>query len=73
MSNHAKFLDHVILISWIFFEIFTSGSYHRNMKALRILASNSWYLNKMANWCASNDVLNTAISLITSVSNNVWS
>ena len=41
MSNHTKFLDHVTLISWIFLEIFTSSRYHRDMKALKILASNS--------------------------------
>ena len=41
MSNHTKFLDQVTLISWIFFEIFTSGRYHRDMKALKILAFNS--------------------------------
>ena len=39
--NHAKFLDYVTLISWNFFEIFTSGRYHRDMKALKILASGS--------------------------------
>ena len=27
----------------------------------------------MANWCASDDILNTTFSLITSVSNNLWS
>ena len=39
MSIHTKFLDHVILMSWTFFETFTSGRYHRDMKALKILAS----------------------------------
>ena len=27
----------------------------------------------MANWCASDDILNTTFSLITSVSNNLYS
>ena len=41
-----------------FFEIFISGRYHRDMKALKILASNSKHSRiygiflKMANWCA---------------------
>ena len=43
MLNHTKFLDHITLISWGFFEIFTSVNYHRDMKALKILASNSKY------------------------------
>ena len=62
-----------------FFEIFTSGRYHRDMKALKILASNSnhfriygifkkWQIG----WRASNDILNTTFSLITSVSKNLW-
>ena len=43
ISNHTKFMDHVTLISYItcFVEIFTSGRYHKDMKALKILASNS--------------------------------
>ena len=41
MSNHTKFLDHVTLIAWIFFGIFTNSRYHRDMKAMKILASNS--------------------------------
>ena len=44
MSNHIKFLDHVTFTSWIFFEIFTSGRHHRDhrdMKAPKILVSNS--------------------------------
>ena len=41
MSNHTKFLDYVTLISWNLFEIFASDRYHRNMKALKILTSNS--------------------------------
>ena len=44
MSNQMKFLDHVTLISWIFFEIFTRGRYHRDIKALKILAPNSKHL-----------------------------
>ena len=41
MSNHTKFLEHVTLISSIFFEIFTTGRYHKDIKALKMLASNS--------------------------------
>ena len=41
MSNHTKFLDHITLISRIFLKIFTSGRYHRDMEAMKILASNS--------------------------------
>ena len=37
MLNHA---GHVTLTSWIFFQIFTSGRSHRDMKILKILASN---------------------------------
>ena len=46
MSN-TKFLNHVTLISSVFFvfflkkKTFTSGRYHRDMKTLEILASNS--------------------------------
>ena len=42
MSNHKKFMDHVTLISYIpyLFEIFTNGRYHKDMKVLKILASN---------------------------------
>ena len=36
--NHP---GHVILTSWIFLEIFTSGRYHRDIEILKILASNS--------------------------------
>ena len=59
-----------------FFEIFTSGRYNRDMKALKILVSSIsefMVFLKMANWCASDDILNTTFSLITSVSNNLWS
>ena len=38
MINHP---GHVTLTSWIFLEIFTSGRYHRDMKIVKILASNS--------------------------------
>ena len=38
MLNH---LGHVTLTLWIFFEIFTSDRYYRDMKVPRILASNS--------------------------------
>ena len=41
MSNHSKFLKHITLISWSFFEIITSGKCHRDMKELETLASNS--------------------------------
>ena len=41
MSNHTKRLDHATLITWVFFEIFTSDRYYRGMKALEILAPNS--------------------------------
>ena len=60
-----------------FFEIFTSGRYHTDMKALRILASNSKHFRiysiskKMTNWCASDGILNAAF-FITSVSNKLW-
>ena len=40
MSNHTKLLDNVTLIPLIF-QIFVSGRYHRDMKALEILVSNS--------------------------------
>ena len=58
-----------------FFEIFTSGRYHRDMKALKILAPNSKHFrihgtfNKWKLVCLG---LNTTFSLIT-VSNNLWS
>ena len=49
MSNHTKFLDRVTL-SHGFFEIFTIGICHRDMKALKILAlqafENLWYFLK---------------------------
>ena len=38
MLNHP---GHVTLTSWIYLEIFTSGSYERDMKILKRLASNS--------------------------------
>ena len=38
MLNHP---GHVTFILWIFFGIFTSGKYHRDMKIPKILASNS--------------------------------
>ena len=38
MLNH---LGHVTLTSWIFFEVFTSVKYHRDMEILKILACNS--------------------------------
>ena len=41
MVNHP---GHVTLTSWIFFEIFTSGRYHRDMNILKILLSNSKWL-----------------------------
>ena len=40
MLNHTKYLDDVTLTSF-FFLIFTSARYHRDMNALKILASNS--------------------------------
>ena len=62
-----------------FFESFTSGRYHSDMKILKTLASNCKHLRiygvflKMANWCALNDILGTSFLLITSVPNNLWS
>ena len=38
MLNHP---GHVTLTSWIFLESFTSSRYHRDMKILKILVSNS--------------------------------
>ena len=79
MSNHTKFLDYVTFFSIIdFFEIFTSGRYQRDKKALKVLASNSKHFRiysifLMENWSPSDDILNTAFSLITSVSKNLWS
>ena len=38
MINHT---GHLTLTSWGFLEFFTNGRYHRDMKILKILASNS--------------------------------
>ena len=40
-NSMLHYPGHVILTTWIFLEIFTSGRYHREMKILKILASNS--------------------------------
>ena len=40
-SGRNKNPGHVTFTSWIFFEIFTSGKYHRDMKILKISESNS--------------------------------
>ena len=64
---------------FFFFLIFTSGRYHRDTKALKIWAFNSKHfrifgiLEKMANWCGSDDILDTTFSLITCLPNNLWS
>ena len=53
-------------LSHVFFLIFTSRRYHRDMKALKIVASNLlefMIFLKMTNWFASADILNTTISL----------
>ena len=62
-----------------FFEIFTSGKKNRDMKVLKILASNSKHFRIYGifkkwqiDWCASDDILNTTFSLITSVSKKLW-
>ena len=47
MLNHS---GHVTLTSWIFFEIFTSGKYHREMKIPKILASNSKWFRSYGNF-----------------------
>ena len=41
MSNHKKVSESCHPYLMDFFEIFTSGRYHRDMKALKILTSNS--------------------------------
>ena len=53
-------------LSHVFFLIFTSRRYHRDMKALKIVASNLlefMIFLKMTNWFASADILNTTFSL----------
>ena len=39
--DNSIYLGHVTLTSWIFFEIFTSVKYHRDMEILKMLACNS--------------------------------
>ena len=63
-----------------FLEIFTSGRYHRDMKILKILASNSkWFrvysiLKKLQiDDDRQGGPPNTTISWIASDQNNVWS
>ena len=81
MSNHTKVLEHVTLTSWIFLKFLPVVRYHRDMKILKILASDSKHFKIYSifkNWqigagCAPADILNTAFSLISSVSNNFLS
>ena len=60
-----------------FCEVFIGGRYHRDIKAMKILASNSMnfrigdILKNWQIWCASANILNTTFFLITSVSNNL--
>ena len=49
MSNHKKFLD-MSPLSHGFFEIFTSGRYNKDMKALKKLASNSKHFRIYCNF-----------------------
>ena len=64
-----------------FFEICTSDRYHRDMKILKMLASNSKRLRfysifkkwKIGNGNALANILNTTSSQITSAQNKLWS
>ena len=73
----CQLIQNFWIMPWIFFfEIFTSGRYHRDKKSLKILASKCKHIRiygKVANWCASLDILNITFSLITSVSINLRS
>ena len=80
---NAVIARQIIQIFWImsplimdFFEIFTSGRYHRKIKALKILSFNfkhSRIYGTFNKWqCSSADTSDTTFSLITSFSNNIW-